>query len=146
MRSASGSTRMSSGAASGPTGDYALDTSVLILELRGDPAIHSRLAGATRLYIPSVALGELYMGALGSATPADAVAQVDALAGGTTILSADATTARVYGRAKQHLRRQGLMIPDNDLWIAATAIQYNLTLATRDAHFNRVAGLLSEQW
>jgi tRNA(fMet)-specific endonuclease VapC len=137
---------MSSATAPGATGDYALDTSVLILELRGDPAIHSRLVGASRLYIPSIALGELYVGALGSANPADAVAQVDALAAATTILSTDATTARVYGQAKQHLRRQGQTIPDNDLWIASTAIQYNLTLAARDAHFNRVVGLLIEQW
>jgi len=26
-------------------------------------------------------------------------------------------------------------MPDNDLWIAATAIQYGVTLAARDAHF-----------
>jgi tRNA(fMet)-specific endonuclease VapC len=137
---------MSSGTASGATGDYAVDTSVLILELRGDAAIHGRLVGAERLYIPSVVLGELYMGALSSANPTAAVAQVDALAAGTTILGTDATTARVYGQAKQQLRSQGQMIPDNDLWIAASAIQYNLVLAARDTHFNRVAGLLIEQW
>jgi tRNA(fMet)-specific endonuclease VapC len=37
-------------------------------------------------------------------------------------------------------------MPDNDLWIAATAIQYDLTLAARDAHLNWVPGLRVEQW
>ena len=38
------------------------------------------------------------------------------------------------------------MLPDNDLWIAATAIQYGLTLAARDHHFTWIAGLMLEQW
>jgi tRNA(fMet)-specific endonuclease VapC len=37
-------------------------------------------------------------------------------------------------------------MPDNDLWIAATAIQYNITLAAHDAHFDWITGLLVEQW
>jgi tRNA(fMet)-specific endonuclease VapC len=38
------------------------------------------------------------------------------------------------------------MIPENDLWISATAMQYQLVVATRDAHFNRVAGLQVDMW
>lgn len=40
----------------------------------------------------------------------------------------------------------GLLIPDNDIWIAATAAQYGLTLAARDAHFKRISGLSVEMW
>jgi predicted nucleic acid-binding protein len=36
--------------------------------------------------------------------------------------------------------------PDNDLWIAALARQYSLTLASRDAHFRDVDGLNVEEW
>jgi tRNA(fMet)-specific endonuclease VapC len=35
-------------------------------------------------------------------------------------------------------------IPENDLWIAAIAIQHGLTLATRDEHFNDVDDLKRE--
>ncbi len=38
------------------------------------------------------------------------------------------------------------MLPDNDLWIAATAMQYGLTLVARDQHFTWIAGLTLEQW
>jgi tRNA(fMet)-specific endonuclease VapC len=37
-------------------------------------------------------------------------------------------------------------MPENDLWIAAIAIQYDVTLAAREAHFNGIAGLRIEQW
>ena len=40
--------------------------------------------------------------------------------------------------------RIGKPIPENDIWIAATAMQYNLTLITRDSHFNYVSGLSFE--
>ncbi len=126
---------------------YLLDTSILILSLRNDAAIRARLATTTALYPPSVAVGELYAGAYGSPTRAtDAVHDVDALAASMTVLACDATTAQIYGNIRNDLKRQGLFIPDNDLWIAATGIQYGITLAARDSHFNWIARLRVEQW
>jgi tRNA(fMet)-specific endonuclease VapC len=119
----------------------------LILSLRGDGTIRARLATATKLYIPSTALGELYFGAYGSPTrSAAALADVAALAATNTILGTDAVTADIYGRLRQELKHKGFSMPDNDLWIAATAIQYDVTLAARDAHFNWIDGLRAEQW
>ncbi len=138
---------MSSAQPVGGSGVYLLDTSILILSLRGNGAIRVRLAAATRLYIPSIALGELYYGAYGSPTRAkSALSDLATLAATNTILGTDAMTADIYGRIKQDLKRQGLLMPDNDLWIAATAIQYDVTLAARDAHFNWISGLRVEQW
>ena len=58
----------------------------------------------------------------------------------------DAATARIYAQIKSDLKRRNLTMPDNDLWIAATAIQYDMMLAARDAHFNWINGLRIEQW
>ncbi|HEX6798062.1 MAG TPA: PIN domain-containing protein [Ktedonobacterales bacterium] len=58
----------------------------------------------------------------------------------------DSTTADLYGDMRHDLAARGLLIPDNDTWIAATAVQYGLTLARRDAHFTRIAGLHAELW
>jgi tRNA(fMet)-specific endonuclease VapC len=44
------------------------------------------------------------------------------------------------------LRTIGRPIPENDLWIAALALQHHLTLATRDQHFQHVARLSLEAW
>ena len=39
------------------------------------------------------------------------------------------------------LKKRGLMIPINDIWIAAVAIETGLPLLARDEHFTRVSGL-----
>ena len=36
----------------------------------------------------------------------------------------------------------GRPIPTNDLWIAASAMQYGLTILTTDAHFTHIAQVL----
>lgn len=71
---------------------------------------------------------------------------IDALASGMTILAVDATTAQIFGRISNDLKAKGLTMPTNDLWIAATGIQYGLTLAAHDAHFDWIDGLSVEQW
>ncbi|HEY7023114.1 MAG TPA: PIN domain-containing protein [Ktedonobacterales bacterium] len=138
---------MSSSVSATGAGSYLLDSSILILSLRGDSAIRVRLGNATTLYIPSIALGELFFGAYGSPTRAQAAIQDVASLGVTmTILGIDAVTADIYGRIKHELRVKGYTMPDNDLWIGATAIQYGLTLAARDVHFDWIDGLTVEQW
>ncbi len=55
-------------------------------------------------------------------------------------------TARRYAAIKNELRRQGRPIPENDLWIAATALEHGLLLVTRDEHFQHIGGLEIERW
>jgi tRNA(fMet)-specific endonuclease VapC len=47
-------------------------------------------------------------------------------------------TAQYYGKIKDGLRLKGRPIPENDIWVAAAAMQYGLPVATRDAHFDEV--------
>jgi tRNA(fMet)-specific endonuclease VapC len=44
------------------------------------------------------------------------------------------------------LKEKGKPLPENDIWIAALAMQHNLTLITRDTHFDHVNGLDREKW
>jgi predicted nucleic acid-binding protein len=47
-----------------------------------------------------------------------------------------------FARLRGELRRQGQLIPDPDLLIAATALQHDLTIVTRNVrHFQRIPGL-----
>jgi tRNA(fMet)-specific endonuclease VapC len=46
----------------------------------------------------------------------------------------------------QELRVKGQPIPENDIWVAAIALQHRLTLVTRDEHFKQVDGLAVETW
>lgn len=62
------------------------------------------------------------------------------------MLGCDTDTARRYGDIKHGLRVKGSPLPENDIWIAAIALQHNLTLATRDAHFREIPNLNTNPW
>jgi predicted nucleic acid-binding protein len=49
--------------------------------------------------------------------------------------------ANVYAEIWQHLRRRGRLIPTNDIWIAAQAIEADAVLVTYDRHFLEVSHL-----
>jgi predicted nucleic acid-binding protein len=40
------------------------------------------------------------------------------------------------------LRKRGTSIPTNDIWIAASAMQYGLRLLTADRHFLKVPQII----
>jgi predicted nucleic acid-binding protein len=51
-------------------------------------------------------------------------------------------TAEHYARLFVQLKRAGTPVPDNDLWIAALALEHDLLLLTRDRHFRSIPQLL----
>jgi tRNA(fMet)-specific endonuclease VapC len=127
-------------------GRFALDTNIVIAVLENEPGALARWSSADEIFVSAVVLGELYFGARKSARGQTNVARIDRFASGSTILETDIDTAREYGDIKNSLQQKGRMIPDNDMWIAASALQYNLTLVTRDSHFRHVDGLDIESW
>ncbi len=50
-------------------------------------------------------------------------------------------TPAIYARIYFDLERRGTMIPINDIWIAALAIEAGLPILARDEHFSRIAGI-----
>ena len=128
------------------SGSVLLDTNIIIGILAKDEAILSRLAETEAVFLPSIALGELYFGAFKSAHPNDNAERIDRLADSTAILYCDGTTALHYGRIKTSLRAKGRPIPENDIWIAAIAQQHGLTVVSRDLHFREIENLPVEEW
>ena len=47
---------------------------------------------------------------------------------------------------KNALRIKGRPLPENDIWIAAIALQNDLVLVTRDIHFDEIDNLKVVQW
>lgn len=129
-----------------PAGSYLLDTNILLAVFAQDMAVLARLATTQQVYIPSIVLGELYYGAFNSGRVVENVARVDEAARSARVLACDAVTGGHYGQVKLSLRRKGRPIPENDVWIAALALQHGLTLVSRDAHFMHVDGLVLESW
>jgi len=109
-------------------GRLLLDTNAVIALWANEPALQAVLKTADQLFIPSIVLGELYFGARKSAHAQLNLARIDNFAAHSAVLPCDATTAKSYGEIRDVLRKRGRPIPDNDLWIAAIAEQYHLTL------------------
>lgn len=127
-------------------GRYLLDTNVLIALFADDTSVKERLGQADEVFVPSIAIGELCFGAYKSARVADNLARIDAFAADSVVLGCDTETARRYGEVKNRLKIKGHPIPENDIWIAAIALQHSLTLVSRDGHFAEIESLNLEAW
>jgi tRNA(fMet)-specific endonuclease VapC len=127
-------------------GRYLLDSNIIIALFAKDPRIRVHLSDAEEVFIPCIAIGELYFGAYKSQNTHKNLGRIDEFAGDNAVLPCDTTTAKIYGEIKQHLKEKGLPIPENDIWIAAIARQYQLTLVTGDSHFDIIEDLQIEAW
>lgn len=128
------------------SGRFLLDTNIVIALFADEETVKNNLAQANEVFIPSTAIGELFYGARKSGRVKANLSRVDELIAISTVFSCDAETARQYGEIKNKLRLKGRPLPENDIWIAAIALQHNLVLVTRDAHFQQVENLQSVNW
>lgn len=128
------------------SGRYLLDTNIIIALFADETVIKNNLAQASEVFIPSIAIGELCYGARKSGRTQANLARIDELVVNSAVLVCDTETAHRYGDVKNNLRFRGRPLPENDIWIAALALQHNLILVTRDAHFQEVENLQTVVW
>ena len=62
------------------------------------------------------------------------------------MLYADRATADLYASIRHDLKKRGRPIPENDVWIAALARQFDLEVVSRDAHFDHIADIRRLSW
>jgi tRNA(fMet)-specific endonuclease VapC len=93
-----------------------------------------------------VALGELHYGALRAQRREAQLALIRDFLRTVILLLPDQSTSEAYGQVKAELAETGRLIPDNDIWIAAMARQFELPLVTRDGHFAAVPHLTTLAW
>lgn len=127
-------------------GKYLLDTNIVIALLANEANVKAKLGQANETLIPSIVFGELYYGARKSGRAAANVQRVDELLANSAVVDCNAETAQHYAIIKHDLQLKGKPIPENDIWIAALAMQHDLILVTRDAHFQEVQNLTTESW
>lgn len=128
------------------SGKYLLDTNIVIALFAEDPSVQKHIAKAGEIFIPSTVIGELFFGAFKSGRPKENTARIENFAIANTVLASDIGTSREYGRIKDLLHKKGHPIPENDIWIAALAIEHGLTLVSRDEHFKKIDGLKRDEW
>lgn len=118
-------------------GGFLLDTNIVIGILENDASIISRIDPGRPLYLPCIAMGELFYGAYNSSRVEPNVQKLITLAKSVPVLECGLRTAGIYGTLKAELRKKGRPIPDNDIWIAAISQERQLTLLSRDGHFQQ---------
>jgi tRNA(fMet)-specific endonuclease VapC len=126
--------------------NFLLDTNIIIEVFDSNKEIADKINKLPEFYISSIVLGELYTGVNRVTNKAKHLKQLTDFLKLCTVLDADSTTAKHYGELIAALYKKGKPLPTNDVWIAATALQHNLTLITRDKHFNEIPGLKIKAW
>jgi predicted nucleic acid-binding protein len=94
-------------------------------------------------FTSAVCVGELFKGAFRSSARDRHLRNIEErVLPAVTVLPFDVATARVFGEVRAVLEEKGLLLPDADLQIAATAIHHGLELVTGNVrHFQRIPQL-----
>jgi tRNA(fMet)-specific endonuclease VapC len=122
----------------------AVDTNRLTDLFQGDAQLAEQMGTCEEVWIPLMALAEIKAGFYGGDRLNRNEALLRSLLARDTvgILFPGRETAEHYARLFVQLKRAGTPVPDNDLWIAALALEHDLMLITRDRHFKRIPQLL----
>lgn len=123
------------------SGDYILDSNIVINVFRGDAETIKIVSQLNKVYVPVIVIGELYYGANKSRQTNKKILEIEQLKQRVELLEVNELTSRYYGEIKDQLRQKGKPIPENDIWIAAIVKEKGLPLLTNDKHFQEVDGI-----
>ncbi|HSR69280.1 MAG TPA: type II toxin-antitoxin system VapC family toxin [Acidobacteriota bacterium] len=125
-----------------------LDTSGYSAYRRGHAAILETLKKSAQIYLNPVVLGELHQGFRRGRRRAKNETELERFlaSGRVRLLDITADTAGHYASIVADLRAAGTPIPTNDIWIAASAMQFGLTVVTTDGHFNHVPQIKTQHF
>ena len=94
-----------------------------------------------------MSIAELYYGAAGSSDPPKNSTLIQEFLLSVDIIHTDLSILKRYGLLKRDLRDRGLLLPDADVLIAATAYEKAQFLVTGNtSHFERFPGLQLQDW
>ena len=124
--------------------NVALDTNAYSDFMRGDPVRVQIIRAARHLHLPLMVLGELRAGFAAGNQKSVNAANLQRFLGSprVTVLLPDEQTTHHYAQLYLQLRKKGVAIPTNDLWIAALVVQHDLVLCTSDTHFQHLPQVL----
>ena len=125
---------------------FLLDTNIVVAWFKGEENVVDKIIESSQIFIPSIVIGELMFGAMNSMRVETNVAPIIKLIREYPVISIDSATAKEYGILKSKLKKDGKPIPENDIWIAALAKQYNMPLVTRDGHFGVITNIEVVSW
>ena len=120
-----------------------LDTNAYSSLMRGTRELILQVHASKRVFLSTIVVGELLYGFFYGSRREDNLSRLNEFLQDrrVTVLPVSFTTAELFGRISAGLRRNGALIPSNDIWIAAQAMETGASLLSYDPHFGRVEGL-----
>ena len=120
-----------------------LDTNAYTAFKRGNADAVETLRRVDQIGISVIVMGELLAGFAAGSHEIRNRFELDAFLNSprVNIIPVDQETTRHYANIYKQLRQKGRPIPDNDMWIAATALQHCCAVYTYDKHFSQIDGL-----
>ena len=118
-----------------------LDTNVLIKFLRGDRKIAKVVSIYEEILVPTVVIGEYKAGVAGeTAAGRQQISVLEMFLDSPAVKVVEVTEdiANAYARVFRVLKAKGTPIPQNDLWIAACAVDSAAVVYSLDEHFGAV--------
>lgn len=118
-----------------------VDTNVLIRYFRGDEPFAELIESAESVVVHPVVYAE-YLNGLDESKKGGKLLRrrleefLDAPP--VALVNISTTTSLYYSKIYKALKNSGRMIPQNDIWIAASAIENGYILATHDEHFSQI--------
>ena len=121
-----------------------IDTNIYSAFKNGNSNVIELLENADEVYISAIVLGELYAGFhMGNKLKSNIIDLKDFLdQPGVYTIDVDDSIAERYGILIKTLKKNGTPVPTNDIWIAATTLEKGAKIATFDAHFKVIHGLI----
>ena len=121
----------------------ALDTNAYKALGEGNQQLVEEARKAEAVGLPMIVLGELWFGFMNGTKLRQNTSTLERFLATprVRVLEADQQTTRIFGEIATLLRRTGIAIQQNDVWIAALCKQHGFALATRDDGFQHVLGL-----
>ena len=121
---------------------YVLDTDVAVDYLRSNDIITEKLKKLNNLFITKLSLAELFFGVYNSRNSGKHYSKLMDFLAGVKILNLDFNACSGFGKIKSNLTKQGKIIGDFDIMIAAVTIANNFALITRNLkHYENIEGL-----
>lgn len=128
---------------------YLLDTDICVYWLKGNERIEQKVLSVRidNIFISFINVSELYYGAYKSQRVAQNLDIIRELTSQLSVIESDEAVSEAFGSLKASLENAGMIIDDADIYIAACASVYGLTLVSNNVkHFRRVKGLKLENW
>jgi len=127
-------------------GRLAVDTNAVIAYRAGSSEVCDLIEAADELLLPVTVLGELLYGAANSARPRENEEAVHKFLAQSVLIPIDGGIAARYATVRLELKKVGRPIPENDIWVAASCLEFGVTLLSHDIHFTYIPDLQVISW